>query len=62
MKDKNIENKVSASSENLRGTPQSAQRTEKPLKVRKNWLRIFGIILCAAALTLGIVFGVGIFS
>ena len=59
MKDKNIENKVSASSENLRGTPQSAQRTEKPLKVRKNWLRIFGIILCAAALTLGIVFGVG---
>ena len=59
MKDKNIENKVSASSENLRGTPQSAQRTEKPLKVRKNWLRTLGIILCAAALTLGIVFGVG---
>ena len=59
MKDKNIENKVSASSENLRGTPQSAQRTEKPLKVRKNLLKTLFIILCAAALTLGIVFGVG---
>ena len=59
MKDKNIENKTSASSENLRGTPQSAVRTEKPLTVRKNWLRTLGIILCAAALTLGIVFGVG---
>ena len=61
MKDKNIENKTSASSENLRGTPQSAVRTEKPLTVRKNWLRTLGIILCAAALTLGIVFGVGNF-